>query len=115
VSNAVHRWVRGGVALLLGAVFVYVCAGLSPYFLNNLRLQQFVEELTQRSETATRPADSVQAQVVEKAKQLGLPVEAGQVQVEVSGGSARISVRYLVEVNLPGYTVRLHFSPAAGR
>lgn len=96
-------------------VFLYVTANLAPYFIANLRLGRYVEELTQSSDIRSRSPGSVQAQVADRAHQLGLPVEATDVQVELSQASASISVRYLVPVNLPGYTVKLHFAPSAGR
>jgi hypothetical protein len=103
------------LALVLLAVFVYISAGLLPYFLNNLRLQRFVESLTQTAGAATRPAEELRSQVVERAQELGLPVQASDVQVEVAGGAVRIAVRYVVPVDLPGYGVKLHFAPSAGR
>jgi len=37
------------------------------------------------------------------------------VQVERTTHAARVSIRYVVPVHFPGYTVKLHFSPSAGR
>ena len=103
------------VAALLLGVFVYVCAGLLPYLVRNLRLQRYVENLTQSADIATRLPEQVRAQVVERARELGLPVREGDVQVEMAGGSLRIAVRYVAPVEFSGYTVKLHFAPSAGR
>ncbi len=103
------------LALLLLVVFVYVSAGLLPYFIRNLRFQRYVENLTQSADLATQSPEQLRAQVIERARELGLPVEAGDVQVEGSGGSLRIAVRYVAPVEFPGYTVKLHFAPSAGR
>ena len=106
---------RQWLAVALLAVFLYITASLAPYLISNLRLGRYVEELTQSPSTSSRSPEEVRAQVVERARQLGLPVGAKDVQVELTPTSARISVRYLVPVNLPGYTVKLHFAPSAGR
>ena len=106
---------RQWLAILLLGVFVYVMANLAPYFIANFRLGRYVEELTQSSDLRSRPPGAVQAQVAERAHQLGLPVQATDVQVELTQTAASVSVRYLVPVNLPGYTVKLHFAPSAGR
>ncbi len=46
---------RQWLALLLLGVFVYVIANLAPYFIANLRLGRYVEELTQSSDLRSRP------------------------------------------------------------
>ena len=103
------------LALALLAVFVYISAGLLPYFIGNLRLQRFVENLTQSPGIATQSAAWIRTEVVERARELHLPVEARDVQVESSPNSVHVSVRYVVGVDLPGYTVKLHFAPSAGK
>ena len=103
------------LALLLLVVFVYLTAGLLPYFLRNLRFQRYVENLTQTAAAATQSPEQVRTQVIEHARELGMRVEAGDVQVEGSGSGLRIAVRYVAPVEFPGYTVKLHFAPSAGR
>jgi hypothetical protein len=103
------------LACVLLGIFVYIVAGLSPAFLRNLRLQRYVEALTQSEDIRTQRPEAVRAQVVERAAQLGLPVRASDVQVEPGGAGARLAVRYVVPVRFPGYVVKLHFSPSAGR
>jgi hypothetical protein len=103
------------LACLLLGIFLYIVAGLTPAFLRNVRLQRYVEALTQSADARTQPAEAVRAQVVERAAQLGLPVRASDVQVERGGAGVRIAVRYVVPVRFPGYVVKLHFSPSAGR
>jgi hypothetical protein len=97
------------------AVFAAITATLAPHFLRNLRFQQYMERLTQSGQYDPDAAEAVRAQVVERARQMGLPVATRDVQVEYSGARLRISARYLVPVSLPGYTVKLHFAPGAGR
>ena len=106
---------RQWLAVALLAVFLYITASLAPYFISNLRLGRYVEELTQSPGIPDRSPDEIRAQVAERARQLGLPVGASDVQVELTPATARIAVRYLVPVELPGYTVKLHFAPSAGR
>ncbi len=106
-----RRW----LAAALLAVFLYVVSSLAPSFFADFQLTRYLEKITGSPQIHTQAPAAIRDQVVERARQLHLPVKAGDVQVEVSGGSARVSVRYLVPVNLPGYTVKLHFAPSAGR
>ena len=103
------------------AAAVVVLAGLgyftvlfTPIYFHNLELQNYVAELTQRAENQTKSDDLLRVWVLDKAAQLGLPVKADNVRVFRSADSFRIDVRYFVRVDLPGYTVDLHFYPGAG-
>ena len=52
---------------------------------------------------------------MDKARQLNLPVTEDNVHITRSAGrTLQIDVRYAVRVDLPGYTVNLHFYPGAG-
>jgi len=106
---------RQFLALLLLTVFVYITVGLLPAFVRNLRLQRYVESLTHSGGIHTQNAGQIRAQVLQRAAELRLPVAASDVQVEQADHATRISIRYVVPVRLPGYTVKLHFSPSAGR
>ena len=52
---------------------------------------------------------------MEKARQLDVPVSADNVRITraADGKLEHIDVRYFVDVNLPGYAVKLHFYPGA--
>ena len=103
--------------ILAGAILVVLVAlatQLAPIYLHNMRLQQFVED-TARSQASLKVSDDLlRVLVLNKAAQLGLPVHASNVHVERSPDAVRIAVRYIVRVDLPFYTVDLHFYPGAG-
>jgi hypothetical protein len=52
--------------------------------------------------------------VLDKARQLDLPVTEDNVQVYRSADGLRIDVRYSVTVRAPLYQVDIHFYPGAG-
>jgi len=60
------------------------------------------------------PAEIVRARVLNQAASLGLPVHSDDVQVGVTQGTVKIDVLYIIHVDVAGYTVDLHFRPAAG-
>jgi hypothetical protein len=111
--KGVPRWrVAAGIGILAG--FVFLLGMFSPYYFRNLQLQNFVSDLTRRAEIQTKPDDVVRTWVLDKAHELGVPVTEDNVHILHSPDSVRIDVRYVVRVNLPGYTVDLHFYPGAG-
>jgi hypothetical protein len=101
-----------GVAVL--AVLVILGIRLIPIYLHNRELQQFVEDVTQRASAPTSSDDVLRSWILSKAADLELPVVAGNVHIERTAKSVRIDVRYVVRVDLPLYTVDLHFYPGAG-
>jgi hypothetical protein len=107
------RW-RIAAAVVILAGLVLFLATFAPYYLRNLKLQNFVSEITRRVENQTRSDDVLRTWVVEKARQLELPITEDEVHITHPLGGIRIDIRYFVKVDLPGYTVNLHFYPGAG-
>jgi hypothetical protein len=77
-------------------------------------LQNFVAGIAARSDSASRSDDLLRTWVLERAHELELPVRPDNVKIDHSQDGMRIDVRYQVRVDLPGYTVNLHFYPGAG-
>lgn len=92
--------------LVLLAIF------LIPPYVENWRLQQYLNDVGADPATAAKRPEIVRADVVNKANDLGLPVHGDDVKVTRSGDALKIEVLYLVHVNLAVYTVDLHFRPS---
>jgi hypothetical protein len=101
-----------GVAVL--AILVFLGVRLIPIYLHNQELQQFVEEVTHRAAAPTSSDDVLRSWVLSKAADLELPVVANNVHIDRTVDGVHIDVRYAVRVDLPLYTVDLHFYPGAG-
>ena len=109
-------WWRIAVAVLILGVLALVLGVCAPYYLHNLKLQSYVSDLT-RSVGQAKPSDAeIRSMVLERARALALPITADDVHIvrAVGGGVKHIDVRYMVPIDLPGYTVKLHFYPGAG-
>jgi hypothetical protein len=96
------------------AGLVGLAAMLAPVYIHNLELQNFVSDLAARTDTPAKSDDVLRTWVVDKAHDLDLPIKAESVRILRSSEGMRIDVRYQVRVDLPGYTVNLHFYPGAG-
>jgi hypothetical protein len=104
--------VAAAVAVLAGLLFLI--AVFAPIYVHNLELQNFVTEIAARPDTASKSDDLLRTLVLDKAHILHLPVRNDNVKIEHASEGMRIDVRYFVRVDLPGYTVDLHFYPGAG-
>ena len=101
-----------GVAVLL--ILAAIGAILLPPYIQNWKLQRYVNGLVDDPATATQPSEVIQKEIVTRGEALGLPVHPGDVQVSRPQNSVRIDVLYIVHVDFAGYSVDLHFRPAAG-
>ena len=111
--NRLPRWrLIVGIAILAG--LLVLLAVFAPYYFRNLELQNFVSEMTRGGAAATFPDAVLRTRIVDRAHQLQLPVMDDDVHVSHLSDGTHIDVRYMVSVNLPGYTVNLHFYPGAG-
>ncbi len=109
--NRIARLVAG-VAVLVA--LVAIGAFLIPPYVDNFRLQRYINALIDDPATSSQAAATVQAEIVSKAASLGLPLRPEDVQVSSANGALRVDALYVVHVDLAGYSVDLHFRPAAG-
>lgn len=104
--------------LIAGAAVFLILIGLAafliPPYASNWKLQTYVNSLTEDASVSKQPPEAIQTMVVNKAAALGLPVTADNVHVAVSSGSVKIDVLYVMQVNVAGYALDLHFRPGAG-
>lgn len=110
--NRLPRW-RIALATAIIAGMVALMAVLAPIYYHNLQLQNFVAATTRSAASQTQSDTVLRQQVVDKARQLELPVMADNVHIDRLPEGLKIEVRYFVQVELPGYTVILHFRPGA--
>jgi len=101
-----------GIAVL---VLLVVVGGflVSPY-LANWRLQTYINDLADDPSVAKRPFGAIRSDVLNQAAALGLPLQSEDVQVVATQSGVKIDVLYIVHVDVLGYTIDLHFRPAAG-
>ena len=110
--NPLPRWrIVAGCAVLAALVFFAIL--FTPVYVRNLKLQNYVDELTHGVGNDRQPDDTLRARVLGKAHDLGLPVTADNVRIYRRDG-LRIDVQYAVTVTAPLYSVSIHFYPGAG-
>ncbi|MCE5307589.1 MAG: hypothetical protein LLG20_08090 [Acidobacteriales bacterium] len=106
--------VRLAVAAILLAAFGVIAARLVPPYLHNYEFKGYLEETVDSKETASLREEMLRIRVIDGARRLGLPVQAGQVHISHSASGMSIDVRYVVPVDIYISTVILHFHTRAG-
>jgi hypothetical protein len=86
----------------------------APVYIRNLKLQNYVDQMTHVVENGQQSDGVLRARVLEKAHQLALPVREDDVHIYRSADGLRIDVQYSVTVTAPFYSVGIHFYPGAG-
>lgn len=104
------RFLAGvGVLAVLGvAGFI-----LSRPYIQNARFQLYLLHTAKLPENKSKPPDQLRVQVADQAAELGLVVPTEAIMVRRTPTDLKIDVRYSVRVDLPLYTVDLHFHPSA--
>jgi hypothetical protein len=105
---------RLAVAVLLLAVFVMIAVRLTPPFFENRDLQAYIDQVAASHESAALPLEVLRIRLIDKARQMGLPVHGDQVRVTRGGAGTSIDIRYVVPVDFYISSTDLHFHARAG-
>lgn len=93
------------VALAIASLAAYK---MIPVRIQSAELYDFMDE--QAKWASNRPADAIKKTIVDRAKELGIPIDPDKVKVEkLSGDRIRMEARYTVPVEFPGYTYNWEF------
>jgi hypothetical protein len=93
-----------GCVLWLAA---FAIAGLVAYKMIPIRIQaaELSDFMTEQAKWAGhQPADNIKKVIVDRAKELRLPVRPEDVKVEKTRDRIRMEAKYTVPVEFPGYT-----------
>jgi hypothetical protein len=92
-----------GVAIFAGLAAVLLA--LTPVTFENFRLGRYVRTLG----ATTTPDEVLRSEILARARDLHLPVQAGDIGIAHPGGRLQLSVNYRVHMDLVVYPVDLHF------
>jgi len=106
-------WWRLIAGLLVLLALASVLIALGPVYFEDYQLRQYVRSAVGRSDTAPGSDDALRASILTRAKQLDLPVAAGEVEISHPGGKLRVQLNYAVQMDFALYQVDLHFHPGA--
>jgi hypothetical protein len=100
-------------AILVLAAMAGILVALAPVYFENYRLGQYIRSLAHAPNVATTSDETLRSAVRDRARQLDLPIQPGDVQIAHPNGGIQIELKYAVEMDFPLYQVDLHFHPSA--
>jgi hypothetical protein len=95
------------------AAVIFCCFKIIPVYVNNFELQDYLQSQTPFWLTQHASVEAIRLNILAKAQELGLPVEAEQVKVDASAARVTITIDYTAPVDLKVYTLQLHFTPSS--
>jgi hypothetical protein len=95
------------------AALIFAGFKITPVYVNNFQLQDYLQNQTPFWLTQHASADVIRKNVLAKAQDLGLPMAAEDVTVEANANKVSVSIDYHVPVDLKVYTLQLHFTPSS--
>ncbi len=106
-----------GKAILTVAVLAaiaFAAVQILPVYVHNYELQDQLRQVSiQVMAGQHTTVDAVRNAVLEKARDLDLPVKPDDVKIVLTGGKITIDLNYTVPIDLKVYTLYLHFTPSA--
>lgn len=110
--RSVPKW-RIVLAIAVLLVLGRLALSMAPVYFRNMELRRFVSKTASSPENRNKPDEILRMSILDKSAALGLPVRSENVTIRHSANTLLIDIRYVVRVNLPLYTVDLHFYPSA--
>lgn len=103
---------------LITAVLVLVCMvavllTLAPVYFEDYQLRQYLRSLTAGTSATIMRDEALRSAVLNRARQLDLPVQDSEIQLSRADGKLQLQVKYAVQMDFPLYQVDLHFHPSA--
>ncbi|MBI3894561.1 MAG: DUF4845 domain-containing protein [Acidobacteria bacterium] len=102
------------LGLVFMAALIFVAFKLLPPYISNYQMQSEIEDLSRTATYNRMTEPEIRNAILNRADELGIPLDERQVFVSKGGGSVNIEVHYEVPVDLLVREVVLSFDPSAG-
>lgn len=93
--------------LALLGVGILICYKAIPVKIASAELYDFMDE--QAKWAANTPPEALKARILDKAKELELPLDPQNLSVERYGDNIKMRASYMVELEFPGYVYEWEF------
>jgi hypothetical protein len=99
--------------LVVGAI-IFLAFKLLPPYINNYQMQDFLASMTRNATYNRTSEEDLRKQVMNQARQLNIPIEPRQIQIEQTGNTVSIAMQYSITVDFLVRPGKLELAPSAG-
>jgi len=99
------------LAILIGVA--YCGFKIVPPYIDNYQIEDFMKSEARFANVNRRTPDQLKEVIYKKALEIGIPAKRDDVRVDTVQDGYKISLKYAVVIELPGYTLTLNFNPTA--
>jgi len=112
-TDAGNANIKTYLTLIFIVCVIFVGFKTIPVYVSSYEIEDYIRQQTPFWLTQRATADIVRGRVLEKARELELPIDADQIDVQASSASVTVNLDYTVPVDLKVYTIHLHFTSSA--
>jgi predicted membrane protein len=98
------------ITLIVIISVVYLMFKIVPAYVNDYQLKDTLTTEGRFQAARQKTEEQVRNSIWKEIQELGVPAKREDIQIQTSGRSLRISVKYTVVVDLPGYQLNLNFN-----
>jgi len=84
-----------------------------PPYIDNYQLEDFMKQETRFAGVNRRSSDQLREVIYKRIQELEIPARREDIRVDVVQDGFKVSVKYTVVIELPGYALSLNFNPTA--
>ncbi len=99
------------ITLMVIIIVVYLMFKIVPAYVNDYELKDTLTTEGRFYAARQKTEAQVKGTVFKEIQELGIPAKYEDIQLQTTGHTLRISVKYTVMVDLPGYQLNLNFNP----
>jgi len=99
--------------LVIFVAAIYAGVKIVPVYIDNFALEDLMKQEARFAHVNRRTPEQLRDAVFKKIKELEIPAKREDIRVDNVTDGFRISVKYSVVVELPGYALTLNFKPTA--
>jgi len=104
---------RQVVILLLLVVLLFAGAQYAPAYFAAFQFSDYVRQEVKYAASSRKTADTIRADILQKAKDLGIPITKKDIQITTRGPSFTLEVEYHWPIDMKAYQHELVFHTTA--
>lgn len=98
---------------LLLAMFVYTCFKVAPAYMNDYQLKDKMEQEARFAVVNRKSEEDLREIIFREIQELNIPAKKEDIKIDLGGRGVKISLDYVVPLDLIFYHGEMHFSPSS--